>query len=131
MTNDQGAGGIGPLVIPASTAIAGAAGSLTVILVWVLKQWAHVDVPTDVAAGFTGLVTLAGAHFTKDRATPLPLDAAYVEWRAAFEQWLTSGRQSGAIAAPAATVAAAVTPAPPAPSPGALAPGAAPAPVAP
>ena len=55
-----------PFSMPASTVVSGAAGSATIIIVWALKQWGHVEVPAEVASAFTGLAAVIGAHFTTD-----------------------------------------------------------------
>lgn len=40
---------------------AGAAGAFTTIMVWVLKQYAHVDIPPEVQGAIITLITAVGA----------------------------------------------------------------------
>jgi len=42
----------------------GGAGALTVIVVWALKQWAHTEVPTEVAMALSTIISIGAAHFT-------------------------------------------------------------------
>lgn len=55
-----------PFILPASTVTTAAAGAVTVIIVWALKQFTNIDVPNEVASAFTTVVSVLAAHFTTD-----------------------------------------------------------------
>ena len=43
---------------------AGIAGAATIVIVWLVHQWGHVDVPPEVASAFTTIFGAAGAWLT-------------------------------------------------------------------
>lgn len=58
MPDPNGASGVGP-----NKAIAaGAAGAVTIILVWAVQTWGHVAIPAEVASSFTTLLAAAAAY---------------------------------------------------------------------
>lgn len=42
------------------------AGGLSIILVWVIKQFAHIDLPPEVASGVTTVVSFVTGYFVAD-----------------------------------------------------------------
>lgn len=50
--------------MPNKAVAAGAAGAATIILVWVLGQFAHVSVPPEVASAFTTLIASGATYLT-------------------------------------------------------------------
>lgn len=61
-----------PLVVPASSANMFYATCATTVVVWAAKQFAHVDIPNEVAAALAGLFTLVVGHLTTD-TPPAPV----------------------------------------------------------
>lgn len=51
----------------ASTVNTVLAGAATVIIVWAMRQWAHVDVPESVGQAFTAIAAALASHFTNDK----------------------------------------------------------------
>lgn len=67
-----------PVVVPASTITTLAAGALTVIIVWLAKEFASVVVPAEVAGAFTTLAAVLASHFTNDAPKKL-IDAPPID----------------------------------------------------
>ena len=42
----------------------GAAGAVSIVLVWVLHQFAHLDMPVEVASAITTLLAFLAGYFT-------------------------------------------------------------------
>lgn len=55
-----------PWILPASTTLSTVAGAITIILVWLLKITAAIEVPDYVAQSFTLIITVLVGHFTVD-----------------------------------------------------------------
>lgn len=55
-----------PFVLPASTVTTALAGGLSIIIVWLIKEFAKVDVPNEVQGALTLVMSVATAHFTTD-----------------------------------------------------------------
>ncbi len=55
-----------PTVVPASTINGGAGLMIASVLAWGLKQFAHIEMPTEVALNVGGLLVLGIMHFTQD-----------------------------------------------------------------
>jgi hypothetical protein len=51
------------------------AGAITTIVVWALKQWAKVDVPTEVAMALSTVISIAAAHYTPINSPKDPDDS--------------------------------------------------------
>lgn len=51
-------------------ASAGGAGAIVLILVWLLETYAGADIPAEVAAAATTLISLAVAYMVSDKPTP-------------------------------------------------------------
>lgn len=50
---------------PTNKTLAGAlAGAVTMILVWAVKQWGHVDVPAEIAIAISTVVSFATSYLT-------------------------------------------------------------------
>lgn len=52
----------------------GGTGALIIIIVWVLKQWAHVDVPTEVSMAMATLIPMVVFHFSGNPKPDAKLD---------------------------------------------------------
>src|SRR5262249_17428466 len=56
-------------VLPTQKVAAGAlAGALSIILVWVARQFAHVEIPAEVASPFTTVLTFGVSYLTPPAA---------------------------------------------------------------
>jgi len=42
------------------------AGGLSIILVWGVKQWGHVDIPAEVASALTVVISFITAYFVPE-----------------------------------------------------------------
>lgn len=62
----------------AKTNAGGIAALVVLVLVWALKQWAHVDMPPEVAAAITGIVTYVASYL----APPKARDQVVHDWAA-------------------------------------------------
>lgn len=65
-----------PLVVPASTITTAFGTAVAGLIVWALKQWAHVEMPTLEAMELAGVISTLACHFTKDSPTPTVARAA-------------------------------------------------------
>ena len=50
-----------------STVASAIGGALTIIIVWVVQTWGHVDIPAGVASAFTTIIMALLTHFVPDR----------------------------------------------------------------
>jgi len=48
----------------------GGSGAIVIIIVWALRTWAHVDMPTEVAMALSTVISLGAAHFTPVGPSP-------------------------------------------------------------
>lgn len=65
-----------PVVVPASTITTAFGTAVAGLIVWALKQWAHIEMPTLEAMELAGVISTLACHFTKDSPSPAVAKAA-------------------------------------------------------